>query len=237
MTTLTKQVQVTNMNIKSIVQKVTRWLPSLLLIIAAILIYRSMDRPYWNMHLDAVQYEYRGGLDILVYVDSMEGKDPVFDELRELNNLNHYIGMRPLNEAAEFERSIAEPSLYAFMGLLAFTAVVLAVKRNKWTRWSWLLAVPALLFPAIFLADLYYWLRDSGQNLDPNAPFSSSIHPFTPPVWGEGTVGQFHTVSNLDEGWYMAAAASGFILAAMLLSLVHFLLRRRKQEIGTEHEA
>lgn len=189
------------------------------------------------MHLDAVQYEYRGGLDILVYVDSMEGKDPVFDELRELNNLNHYIGMRPLDEAAEFERSIAKTSLYAFMGLLAFTAVILAVKRNKWTRWSWLLTLAPLLFPAIFLADLYYWLRDSGQNLDPTAPFSSSIHPFTPPVWGEGTVGQFHTVSNLDEGWYMAAAASGLILAAILLTLVHFLLRRRNQEVSIENEA
>lgn len=237
MTTLTNQVQVTNMSIKSIAQKVARLLPSLLLLIAALLIYRSMDRPYWNMHLDAVQYEYRGGLDILVYVDSMEGKDPVFDELRELNNLNHYIGMRPLNEAAEFERSIATTSLYTFAGLLIVAAVVLAVKRSKWTRWGWLLTLPPLLFPAVFLADLYYWLRDSGQNLDSSAPFSSSIHPFTPPVWGEGTVGQFHTISNVDEGWYMAVAASAFILAAMLLSLTHYLLTRRTQMTGSENEA
>ncbi len=221
---------------KTLIQVATRWIPSVLLIIAAILLIQSIEKPYWNMHLDAPQYDYRGGLDIIVYIDSMEGKDPKFDELRELNGLNHYIGMRPLEEAAEFERSIAIPAVYTFAGILVFVAFAAAWRGRfrRWLRWSWLLVLAPMAFPAVFVGDLYYWLRDSGQNLDPNAPFSSSIHPFTPPTWGEGKVGQFYTISSLDEGWYLALYAAILIGVAMLIALVHFFITRNPKSMSDE---
>lgn len=214
--------------ITKVFQLTVRWVPPILLVIAAMLLVQSIDKPYWNMHLDAPQYDYRGGLDIVVYVDRMQGKDPKFDELRELNNLNHYIGMRNLNEAATLERSIAIRAINTFAVLLGITALLMLWRGRgrRWTSLSWLLTFPALSFPFVFIADLAYWLNDSGQNLDPTAPFSSSIHPFSPPVWGEGKVGQFYTVASLDKGWEDALAAAELILIALAITLLGYIVHR-----------
>lgn len=215
---------------ESVASKFLFWVPSILLVLAGILLFQSIEKPYWNMHLNAVQYEYRGGLDIIVYLNEMKGKDPDFDELRELNNLNHYIGMRKLDEAAQFERSIAIPSIYAFIAILVGVSILRLLSSSRLAKISWLLTLAPLFFPVVFLADLYYWLRDSGQNLDPTAPFSSSIHPFTPPIWGEGSVGQFHTVANLDSGFYLAIYASLCILLAILIAFANHVITRRSKK-------
>lgn len=183
------------------------------LIAAALLIGLSTQHPYWQMHLDAPQYQYRDGLDILVYVDSMTGKDPKFDELRELNSLNHYIGMRALDDAAQFERSIAKPSVVIFI-LCLLTAALVYSWKGQW-KFTWLLLLPPLTFPFVFAADLYYWLRDSGMNLDPHAPLSSTIKPFMPTMLGEGVVGQFSTDAYFGPGWYMITAAAICIVLAL----------------------
>ena len=113
------------------------------------------------------------------------------DEVREIDGLNHYIGMKSLYEAAEFERSIAIPAV--------ITMVVFLVIAALWhKRWTWILTIPAIGFPYIFLADLAFWMNHYGQNLDPYAPLSSAIKPFTPPVLGEGIIGQFSTIAHVD---------------------------------------
>lgn len=207
-----------------------RFIIPVLFLVSAALIIASVSYPYWTMHLDAPQYAYRNGLNIEVYIDEMKGKDPEFDELRELNSLNHYIGMRQLHEAAEFERSIAMPSVIAFVVLLVIAAAAFLFKFKQ--KWAWLLVLPPLGFPFVFMGDLYYWLRDSGQNLDPAAPFSSSIKPFTPTMIGDGIVGQFATSAQMDTGWYLALAASVCILVALVLAVVNFWFNRPKKELA-----
>lgn len=189
-----------------------KWLPSLFFLVAAVLLIVSISFPYWGLVLEAPQYP--GGLQMRVFVNSMTGdEDPKLDEVREIDGLNHYIGMASLYEAAKTERSIALPAVILMVGLL----VVAAVWRRRWT---WLLAVPALVFPVVFLADLGLWMRYYGQNLDPYAPLSSAIQPFVPPILGEGVIGQFKTVAYVDIGWYIIAAGSLLIIAALLLKLV-----------------
>ena len=73
-------------------------------------------------------------------------------------------------------------------------------------------ALPALLFPIGFLADLQYWLASFGTNLDPHAALSSSIKPFVPPVLGVGTIGQFKTVGMTGSGFWLATAAALTVL-------------------------
>jgi hypothetical protein len=85
------------------------------------------------------------------------------------------------------------------------------------SRWAVLLLVPAIIFPAFFLADLYYWLNLFGQNLDPKAPLSSSIKPFTPPALGEGVIGQFKTVAWMGYGLWLAWIAAGLVLVSLVL--------------------
>lgn len=175
----------------------TRYMiPTLLFVAAAILLISSIFLPYWRLTLNAPQYPK--GLTVQAYVNRVEG------DVSEIDGLNHYIGMRPLAEAAEFEKSI---SIYGIVGVSLLILAAIFVH----SRWAALLALPALLLPAIFLIDLQYWLAHFGTNLDPTAALSSSVDPFVPPVLGEGIIAQFSTWAVPDIGLWIAMAASVLI--------------------------
>ena len=176
--------------------------PTLCFAGAAILIIISIFLPYWSLVLHAPQYPR--GLVVNAYVNHMEG------DVQEIDGLNHYIGMRPLGEAAQFEKSI---SIFA-IGALALLVVAAVFVHSPWTV---LLSIPAALLPLVFLGDLYFWLSNFGQNLDPNAALSSAIEPFTPTILGEGIIGQFRTVAYADIGLLLASAASILILVGLYL--------------------
>jgi hypothetical protein len=165
----------------------------MLFVAAAILLTASTFLPYWRMRLNAPQYP--SGLHVTVYVNHMTG------DVAEIDGLNHYIGMAPLDEAAQIERAIAPIALVVIALLILGVALI----RSKWFA---ILAIPAMTFPVIFLADLWLWLRFYGNNLDPTAPLSSSIEPFTPTVLGTGHVGQFSTTAWVLPGWYLALVAA-----------------------------
>ena len=175
-------------------------LPTLLFMVAALLLVVSIFLPYWSMTLHAPQYPK--GLTIDLYVNQVEG------DAKEIDGLNHYIGMPKMEEAAAFERSFAVIAVTA----LAFLLVAAVFVRNWWAA---LLALPVIGYPLIFLADLFYWLYTFGHNLDPKAPLSSSIKPFTPAVLGTGMVGQFETTASLEIGWWLAAAASLVLIVGL----------------------
>ncbi|MCL4222110.1 MAG: hypothetical protein KJZ65_12165 [Phycisphaerales bacterium] len=167
--------------------------PGFLLLVARVLLLVSLFLPYWHMALHAPQYPEN--LHLTAYINTLTG------DVAEINGLNHYIGMRPLEEAAQFERSIG---VYAMIGMV----VLLELAAFIHTKWAALLVIPAILFPAVFLFDLHYWMSNFGQNLDPTAPLSNSIKPFVPPILGEGIIGQFKTVASAGLGLYLACAAS-----------------------------
>ncbi len=175
-------------------------LPNILLGVAAILLLASMFLPYWKMTLKAPQYP--GGLSVEVYVNRMTG------DVSEIDGLNHYIGMRPLGEAAQLERAISMVAV-AILVLLVLAAIFVH------SPWALLLALPAILWPFIFIGDMYYWMRHFGLNLDPKAPLSSSIEPFVPPILGSGMVGQFETIATFQIGLWMAFLAVGLIIAGL----------------------
>lgn len=181
-------------------ETVNYMLPALFLGLAAFCLLVSIFLPYWRMTLLAPQYP--GGLQVQVYVNRMTG------DVSEIDELNHYIGMRPLREAAQLERSL---SIFAIgvLSLLIIGAIFIH------TQWAALLALPAMLYPLIFLGDMYFWLRNFGLNLDPRAPLSDAIRPFVPPVLGEGRVGQFKTIAAVDSGFYLALLASALILIGL----------------------
>lgn len=191
-------------------------LPALLLALAAVILLASIFLPYWQMTLLAPQYP--GGLAVEVYVNKMTG------DVAEIDGLNHYIGMRPLGEAAQLERSMSIAAI-TMLSLLLVAAIFIH------TKWVTLLVLPASLMPAVFLADMYFWMRNFGLNLDPTAPLSSSIEPFVPPILGEGVVGQFRTIAEFQIGLYMAFLASLLILTAL------YFHRRAYKPLVDEMEA
>ena len=170
----------------------------LVLVCVAIGVYIvSFFQPYWNFTLLAPQYP--DGLSIQIGLDHLEG------DVAEVNGLNHYIGMHSLDDAANWERSIAP---YA-VGLLCVSLLVFVLVPSR--KYSWLALMPGLLFPLGFIGDSFYWLYKFGNNLDPRAPIN--IKPFTPTILGRGTVGQFETIAVPGVGFYLALL--GFVLVAV----------------------
>jgi hypothetical protein len=112
-------------------------LPRAFFIGASWLLLLSLLFPYWRMTLQAPQYP--GGLRVDVYVTHLAG------DVSEVDNLNHYIGMKKLHEAAQVERFLAPLAI----GAAALLGEALAFTRR---RWAAVLALPAMLFPFIFLA-------------------------------------------------------------------------------------
>lgn len=172
-------------------------------VLAALLLAASIVAPYWQLKLHAPQYP--NGLNAQIFVYKVEG------DVAEIDGLNHYIGMRSLGEGGEFERAVAP---YALM-LVAALALLVAVRRRR----TWLAAIPAICFPVVFTADLFYWLYSFGHELDPTAALSSSIGEFTPTVLGTGYVGQFKTTAFYEYGFGMAALAAVLLIAAVAIRL------------------
>jgi copper chaperone NosL len=175
-------------------------LPNIFFLMAVGLLIASVFLPYWKMTLQAPQYPK--GLSVQAYIYKLTG------DVREIDGLNHYIGMRPLAEAAQLERSL---SIFAVTVLSLLTIAAIFIH----TKYTVLLALPAILYPFIFLGDMYFWLRNFGLNLDPAAPLSSAIKPFIPPLLGTGKLAQFVTITQVQSGFYLAVLASVCIIIGL----------------------
>ncbi len=179
--------------------------PTLIFMAARVLLLVSIFFPYWHMELEAPQYPK--GLYLTAYVNHLSG------DVREIDGLNHYIGMKPLGEAATFERAASVWVIIAMFLLVEGAAFI-------HSKWAVLLAIPAITFPGAFLLDLHYWMRTFGLNLDPGAPLSNSVKPFVPAILGEGGIGQFKTYAELGTGYWLGMACAG-------ASIVGFFFHRR----------
>ncbi|MBI5293197.1 MAG: cytochrome C [Chloroflexi bacterium] len=175
-------------------------LPSALLMLAALMLMISMFLPYWSMTMHAPQYPK--GLRVDVYLNHLEG------DMFEIDELNHYLGMPTLDAGGQLERSISFFAVVA-LGLLLIAGVFVH------NQWAGVLALPVLSFPLAFLADMYLILYRYGHSIDPTSALGGAVKPFTPPLLGEGTVGQFGTVAAFGIGFYLAVGAVAVVLAGL----------------------
>jgi nitrous oxidase accessory protein len=135
--------------------------------------------------------QYPKGLRLDAYGTRMVG------DLRELNILNHYIGMRPI------EMPPLEAALYPIgVGVLVVLCLIAPLHRRLRH-----VAVAALaLTPVVMLADLQWWLYVFGHTLDSHAPIR--LKPFTPLVLGTSTMGNFVTSGMVGSGLACVVAAA-----------------------------
>ncbi|CAG0945513.1 hypothetical protein ANRL1_02395 [Anaerolineae bacterium] len=179
-------------------------LPSALLMFAALLLMISMFLPYWSMKMTAPQYPK--GLRVEVYVNHLEG------DMREIDELNHYLGMPPLDNGGQLERSISMFAIAAFSLLLIAGVFV----HNQWAA---IIALPVIGYPIVFIADLFYILYQYGHSIDPKSALGGAIPPFTPPIFGVGKVGQFGTIANFEIGFL-------FVIASIVVVLIGLWFHR-----------
>ncbi len=195
--------------------------PGLLFLLARVLLLVSLFLPYWHMELQAPQYPE--SLHMTAYLNSLTG------DVVEIDGLNHYIGMRSLFEAAQFERKVGVFIMILFVVFLELAAFI-------HRRWAVLLVAPTVLFPVVFLVDLHLWMRHFGLNLDPDAPLSSAIKPFVPTALGKGGIGQFVTVATPGIGLILACIASVVIVMALFFHRRAYLplIKAQRAEAGTQ---
>mgnify|MGYP006436978495 CR=1 FL=1 len=136
--------------------------------------------PLWRITLIAPQYEE--GLRVSIYSYKLEGGNGGQD-LVEINNLNHYIGMRPLKQS-DFVEMKWMPFALGLFALIALRAAVHG-------RMSQVLDLFALFsyFGLFSMGLFYYRLYTYGHNLDPKAPMT--IEPFTPMLIGKNQIANF----------------------------------------------
>jgi copper chaperone NosL len=164
---------------------------------AVVLYIAAFFQPMWGFYLYAPQYPH--GLTLSVFLNRVGG------DVMEINILNHYIGMAKLDEAAKLERQL---SAYGLAGIALALLLMVFVPGRKYARWF---AIPAFLFPVVFLGFFYYWMWTFGHTLSPAAPVT--VSPFTPTLLGQGQIGNFRTVGLPGPGFYMVLV-SAFLAAA-----------------------
>jgi hypothetical protein len=181
-------------------------------LIAALLLIPTYLFPLWTLTLYSNQFP--DGLHIDIYSYRLAGgMTPGRDDLREINTLNHYIGMRPLLES-DFAEFVWLPLVIGFFFIFALRTVVLGRMSNLVDN-----AVLFLYFGLFSLWSFYNRLYAYGHNLDPTAPVK--VPPFTPTMFGTKQLANF-TVYSLP------AAGSYFMVAFFVLLVVAILLSRRR---------
>ncbi|KXK07377.1 MAG: hypothetical protein UZ17_ACD001000034 [Acidobacteria bacterium OLB17] len=190
----------------------------LLIIIAAVTLLAVFFFPLWNMTFFSNQYT--DGLMLDIYAYRLEGaKTPNRDDLREINSLNHYIGMRPLLES-DFSEFVWLPFAVGGLMLLALRAVVLG-KMSKLVD----VFVLFVYFSLYSFWSFYYRLHSYGHNLDPTAAIK--VEPFTPPLFGEQVVGNFTVYSYPDTASY-----AFFVYGILLFAAIAWAWRGNKRALA-----
>jgi hypothetical protein len=135
----------------------------------------------WRITLIAPQYEE--GLRVNIYSYKLEGGGLAGQDLFEINNLNHYIGMRPLVQSDFVEMKWMPFAL----GLFAMIALRAAVHG----RMNQVVDLFALFtYFGLFSAGLFYYrLYTYGHDLDPKAPIT--MEPFMPMLVGKNQIANF----------------------------------------------
>jgi hypothetical protein len=160
-----------------------------LLIVGAVLLAVSIFLPLWQIHLVAPQYQE--GLDLYIHSHKLVGGNEGQD-LTEINNLNHYIGMQPIEEE-DFAEMTFIPFLLGGFALLALRAAFFGTVKSAIDT-----LVLFVYFGAFSMWRFYYQLYTYAHNLDPRAPMD--IDPFTPVLIGWKQIANFTQYSFPREG-------------------------------------
>jgi hypothetical protein len=175
-----------------------------LLLLAAVSLVVAMFLPFWKIRLVAPQYQEGLSLHIYAYklIAGNKGQD-----LHEINNLNHYIGMKPIQSADFIEMRWVPFAVGVFM-LLALRNAAIGIMRGVVD-----LLVLYLYFTAFSFGSFYYRLYTYGHQLDPKAPMT--IQPFTPVLIGRQQIANFEQSSFPDTGTLFLTLFPLLLLAAM----------------------
>ncbi|MCC7241814.1 MAG: hypothetical protein IT180_07800 [Acidobacteria bacterium] len=182
------------------------WRSRLMLVVAAGLLVTIYFVPLWNMTMFAPQY--RDGLRLDIYAYTLTGGNNGQD-VREINVLNHYIGMHELADTS-FAELQWMPFVIGALGLLVLRAAVHATVASVMD-----VTMLFVYFGAFSLWSFGYKLYQYGHDLAPDA--AVKVPPFMPPMFGYRQIANFEVYSYPRAGTY-AMLGVMLLLAGALVS-------------------
>ena len=186
----------------------------ILLALASLLLIVAFVMPLWAVYLQAPQYPE--GLGMFIRINDIAGLKP--NDLSNINNLNHYIGMKRIEPASIPELRIMPFVVAGFMAL-GFAA---ALTGRRWLARAWviLFAITAI----VGLVDFYKWEYDYGHDLDTeNAIIKVPGMNYQPPLIGSKQLLNFRATSLPAAGGYA-------LIAALALGVIAVIGDRRGRE-------
>lgn len=199
---------------RTLIERLNRFLelslglgPRGLLIVAVLLLIPCYLSPLWNMTMFAPQYPE--GLRLNIYSYKLDGGNQGQD-VKEINVLNHYIGMKDL-ETADFTEFKWIPFVVGVLGLLLLRTSVL----GKMTHLVDVLVL-YLYFGLFSLWSFAYKMYRYGHDLSPKA--AVKVDPFLPPLFGYKKLANFEVYSYPGLASYALAAVVLVLLVAIVLA-------------------
>ncbi|WP_165917132.1 nitrous oxide reductase accessory protein NosL [Flaviaesturariibacter aridisoli] len=170
-----------------------RPLSRILIALAALSLGLTFVLPVWFIFLMAPQYPE--GLTMYIWLDRLSGQVDI------INGLNHYIGMKHINEKMfpEFHYLGTIVGVFIALGLL-----VAASGRRK-HLFAYLLLLLAAAGTAMY--DFYQWGYDYGHHLDPHAAIQVPGLFYQPPLLGHKQLLNFDAYSYPDTGGWIVIGA------------------------------
>jgi copper chaperone NosL len=187
--------------------------PRGLLFVAALLLVPAYLAPLWKLTMFAPQYP--DGLRLSIYSYRLEGGNGGQD-VKEINVLNHYIGMRDL-VVADFTEFKWMPFVVGALALLFLRCAVLG---NVSTVVD--VFVMYVYFGLFSLWSFAYKLYNYGHSLAPTA--AVKVPAFMPPLFGH------KKLANFDVYSYPGIASYTLAAAALLLAITAYLAWREARE-------
>ncbi len=170
--------------------------------------------PLWRISMIAPQYPQGLAMDVYAYklAGGNEGQD-----IKEINVLNHYIGMRKI-DATSFADLDWIPFALGAMALACLRCSALGTVRDLID----LLVVTGYVSLFAF-GRFVYRLYVFGHDLDPHAPVK--VKPFMPVVLGHASVANFETYSYPQLGSLLMGL---FVAGVAAIALWHLVVGRQR---------
>ena len=180
-----------------------------LLAVASVLLLGAFVLPLWRIDLVAPQYPE--GLGMLIRINTVTGIKP--NDLANINGLNHYIGMKPIEPDAIPELRVM-PWIVA--GLTAFGLVGAALGARR-LLYGWLGGFVTLA--VVGLIDFWRWEYDYGHNLDfEHAIIKVPGMTYQPPLIGTKQLLNFTAASWPAFGTVCLGVAFALGVAALVIT-------------------
>jgi hypothetical protein len=205
----------------------------IIMIVGSLLLGALFYFPLWKITLVAPQYPEPLGLNI--HINKLS--DGVqFNDVNNIDLLNHYIGMHYLPSKDNVQKGVIEAfPEFTYMPIIVGLMIVLGIvfgflgKKKLYATWLGCLAVLGILG----IYDFYSWLQKYGSELDPNAilkmvdPETHELLAYNPPIFG------FKQILNFEVYSY-PAAGTYFILASVVLVFIAFIVSKKESKYGTD---